>query len=102
MTSAAQCGESDPDFAPLHPSYAQGLLLCGGLPSHLARKRHWLVGALQELDGHEDHLLVPEILKIMDLELTGAIGLVAGVPPRLGVFDGGDVLHVLRAAASGT
>ena len=46
------------------------------LTAHLAGERHRFIGALEELDGHEDHLLVAEVLKIVDLELAGAIGLV--------------------------
>ena len=34
----------------------------------LRRKGQRLVSAVEELDGHEDHLLVANILKIMHLE----------------------------------
>src|SRR5437762_916762 len=66
-----------------------------------ADARQRLVGALQEFDGHEDHLLVAEILEVMDLELAGAIGLVPGLAGRVGIFDRGAVVHVLAPAAAG-
>src|SRR5262249_57143798 len=71
--------------------------LCGGLPAHAFRQRHWLVGALQEFDGHEDHLLVAEILEIVDLELAGPISLVPRLAGRVGGLDRSAVMHVLAS-----
>src|ERR1700758_4666864 len=74
-------------------------LRCGLLP-HAFGQWHGFVGALQELDGHEDHLLVAEILEIVDLELAGAVGLVPRLAGRVGIFDGGAVVHVLASAVA--
>ena len=41
-----------------------------------------------EFDGHEDHLFVADILQIVHLELARGVSLVAGLPWRVGVFDG--------------
>src|SRR5262249_53467371 len=62
---------------------------------------HGLVGAVEELDGHEDHLLVAEILEVVYLELAGPVGLVARLARLVGVFHRGAVMHVLAAAPAG-
>src|SRR5262245_11062819 len=72
----------------------------GGLRPYVVGQRQRFVGALQELDGHEDHLLVAEIFEIVDLELAGSVGLVPRLARRIGVFDGGAVVHVLAPAAA--
>ena len=68
--------------------------------AHLVRNGERLIGAVEELDGHEDHLLVAEIFEVVDLVLAGAIGLVAGLAGLVAVFDGGAVMDVLAAAAA--
>src|SRR5262245_62996506 len=73
---------------------------CCRLLPHVVGQRQRLVGALQELDGHEDHLLVTEILEIVDLELAGSAALVPRLARRVGIFDGGAVVHVLAPAAA--
>src|SRR5580693_9742102 len=60
-----------------------------------------LVGAVEELDGHEDHLLVAEIFQVVDLVLAGAVGLVAGLARLIAVFDRGAVVDMLAAAPAG-
>src|SRR5580704_7100024 len=57
-----------------------------------------LIGAVDVLDGHEDHLLVAEIFQVMDLVLARTIGLVASFAWLIGVFDSGAVVDVLAAA----
>src|SRR5262249_2889623 len=73
-------------------------LRCGLLP-HAFGERHRLVGALQEFDGHEDHLLVAEIFEIVDLEFAGPVGLVPRVAGCGGVFGGGAGMDLLASAA---
>ena len=48
-----------------------------GRGPHPCGKRHRLVGAVEEFDGHEDHVLVADIFQIVHLELAGGIALVA-------------------------
>src|SRR5262249_38439575 len=51
-------------------------------------------------DGHEDHLLVAEILEIVHLEFARTVGLVPRLAGRVGVFDGSAVMHVLASTAA--
>ena len=51
-----------------------------GLWTNTGRERHRFVGAVFELDGHEHHFAVAEVLQIMHLELAFTVGLVAGSP----------------------
>src|SRR5262245_17261968 len=87
----------DPAATPTNPLSASSRR---GLLPHVVGQRQRFVGALQELDGHEDHLLVAEIFEIVDLELAGSVGLVPRLARRVGVFDGGAVVHVLAPAAA--
>src|SRR5271166_5845211 len=72
--------------------------LCRG--AHSIRNGKRLIGAVEEFDGHEDHLLVAEIFQVMDLELARSIGLVPGLARLIGIFDGGAVMDMLTAAAA--
>src|SRR6185503_18392086 len=71
-----------------------------GLRPNVRRQSKRLVGALLEFDGHENHVLVAEVLEIVHLELTGGIGLVTGLTRLIGVLDGRAVMHVLTAASA--
>src|SRR5712691_11044538 len=73
-----RAGTSDVPEARPGRSIGYCFRLCCGLLPHAFRQRHRLVGALQELDGHEDHVLVAEIFEVVDLELAGPIGFVPG------------------------
>src|SRR5690606_4901816 len=68
-----------------------------GLWTYAFRQPHRLVGAVFELDGHEHHFAVAEILKVVHLELAFAVGLVARLAGLVGVFDGAAVVNVLTA-----
>src|SRR6516165_335855 len=70
------------------------------LLAHVLRQRQRLVGALEKLHGHENHLLVAEVFQIVDLELPGPIGFVASLAGRVGIFDRRAVVHVLAPAAA--
>ena len=70
------------------------------LQPHLIRHRQRLVGAVEELDGVEDHVLVAEVFEIVDLVFARPVGLVPGLARLVGVFDGGAVHQVLAAAAA--
>src|ERR1700724_4223417 len=72
----------------------------GCLSPDLARERQRLVRALQEFDGHEHHLLVPEVFKVMHLEFTRPIGLVSSLAWRVGVFNCCAVVHVLASSTT--
>src|SRR5262249_31652114 len=65
--------------------------------AHRLRQRQRLVGAVEELDGHEDNVLVADIFKVVHLELAGPVGLVASLARLVGVFHGGAVMHMLAA-----
>src|ERR1700684_4272449 len=54
-----------------------------------------LIGAVDVLDGHEDHLLVAEVFQVVDLVLARPIGLVAGFARLIGGFCRGTVVEVL-------
>src|SRR5580658_590378 len=71
-----------------------------GRGAHPVRNGEWLIGAVEEFDGHEDHLLVAEIFQVVDLILAGAVGFVAGLAGPVGVFDGGAVVDMLAAASA--
>src|SRR5262245_10558935 len=71
-----------------------------GLRSYTYRKRHWFVGAVLELDGHENHFLVAAVLQVVHLELALAVALVACLTRLVGVFNGGAVVHVLEGATA--
>ena len=58
------------------------------------------MGILSKFDGHEDHLLVAEIFKIMHLELSCGVGFVAGLAGLVGIFDGGTVMDMLATATA--
>src|SRR5262245_50561579 len=75
--------------------------LCRGLPTHAVGQGHRLVGALQEFDGHEDHVLVADVFQVVDLAFVEPIGLVPGLAGGVGVFDRRAVVHVLAAAPAG-
>src|ERR1700738_4139129 len=77
---------------------AEGLL--GSFAPYVLRKRKRLVGALEKFDGHEHHLLVAEILQVVDLVLPRSIGFVAGFARRVGIFDRRAVMHVLASASA--
>src|SRR5215203_4165948 len=70
----------------------------GGFAARMRRQRHGLIGGIQELDGHEYHLLVPEIFEVMHLELPGAVSLVSGLARLIGIFDGRAIVHMLAPA----
>src|ERR1700684_4466453 len=57
----------------------EGVVATLGRGAHLIRNGERLVGAVEEFDGHKDHLLVAEIFEVVDLVLTQVIGLVAGL-----------------------
>src|SRR5262245_17992141 len=61
--------------------------LRGGRHAHVVRHRHRLVGAVEELDGHEHHLPVAEVLQVVHLELARPVGLVPRLARLIGVFD---------------
>src|ERR1700739_1126418 len=63
------------------------------------RNRERLIGAVEKFDGHENHLFVAEILEVVNLELTRAVGLVPCLAGLVGVFDRGAVMDMLTAAA---
>src|SRR3984957_3392830 len=72
-------------------------LRCG---AHPVRNGKRLISAVEEFDGHEDHLPVTEVFKVMNLVLPGAISLVAGLAGRVAVFDRRAVMDVLAPAAT--
>src|SRR3974377_600687 len=47
--------------------------------AHFVGKGQRLVGAIEEFNGHEDHFFVAKVFKVMDLELTRSVGLMAGL-----------------------
>src|SRR5215475_1379798 len=69
----------------------------GGLRRYTRRQRHWLIGAILELDRHEDHFAVTEVFKIVHLELVLAVALVPRLARLVGVFNRGAVMHMLAA-----
>ena len=64
------------------------------------RYRQRLVGAVQELDGVEDHVLAAEVLEIVDLVLAKPVGFVARLAGIVAVLDGRAVHQMLPAAAA--
>src|ERR1700691_2462881 len=69
--------------------------------AYRVRNGERLVGAVEEFDGHENHLLVAQVLEVVHLELAKAIGLVAGLAGRVAIFDGGAVMDMLASTAAG-
>src|SRR3954453_12066602 len=92
---ATSCGRTGPNAACLNAA-----ALRRGLLPRAVGQRHRLVGALQEFDGHEDHVLVAQVFQIVDFELTWPVGLVPGLAWGVGIFDRGAVMHVLASAAA--
>jgi len=68
--------------------------------AHCSGDRERSVRAVEELDGHEDHLLVADIFEIMNLVLAGPVGLVPGLAGLIGVFDRRTVVYVLATASA--
>ena len=64
--------------------------------AHGFRDGERLVGAVEEFDGHEDHLLVADIRQVVDLEPAGSVGLVPGLARLIAVFDGGAIMDCWR------
>src|SRR3954464_9576002 len=62
--------------------------------------RQRLVGAVEKLDGVEDHLLVAQVREFVDLVLAGAVGLVARLAGKIVVLHGAAVHQMLAAAAA--
>src|SRR4029079_11587564 len=74
---------------------------CRGLRSHTVRQRHRFVGAVLELNGHENHLAIAEILQVVHLELALAVALVASLARLISVFDNRSVMDVLAGTPTG-
>src|SRR5689334_13680669 len=72
-----------------------------GRGADLVGKGHRLVDAIEEFDGHKDHLFVAKVLKVMDLELTRSVSFMAGLARLVRIFDGAAVVDVLATAPAG-
>src|SRR3974390_3481195 len=73
--------------------------LCRG--AHLVGKGQRLVGAIEKFNGHKDHFLVAKIFKVMDLELTRSVSLMAGLARLVSIFDGAAIMDMLTTAPAG-
>jgi hypothetical protein len=68
--------------------------------AHCIGDRERSVRAVEELDGHEDHLLIADIFEIMNLVLAGPIGLVPGLAGLIGIFDRRTVMYMLASTSA--
>jgi len=100
-TSGRQAVDGSPIRARPNSAFSSAAIAyAAAVRSHVVGQRHRLVGALQELDGHEDHVLVAQVFQIVDFELARSIGLVPRLTGCIGVLDGRAVMHVLASAAA--
>src|SRR5438067_1285879 len=72
-----------------------------GLRPYTSGERHRLVGAILELDGHENHFAIAKVFQIVHLEFTFAVTLVPRFAWLIGVFDSCPVMDMLTAASAG-
>src|SRR3954466_6697844 len=72
----------------------------GGAWPHAGGQRQRLVGAVLELNRHENQFLVAQIFEVVHLELAGAVALVPGLAGSVGIFDGAAVVDMLAATSA--